>query len=56
MVGVGRDILGEEEDDEPKPRVLTKEEAKAKRREMANKIGYWSATARKREQIYGSNG
>jgi hypothetical protein len=49
-------VFGEEEEDEPKPRVLTKEEAKfEKRKEMANKVGYWSAGAQKREQVYQSN-
>lgn len=56
LAGVDPAVLGEEEDDEPKPRILSKEEAKAeKQREMANKIGYWSTAAQKREQIYGSN-
>jgi hypothetical protein len=34
---------------------LMKEETKLeKRTEMANKTGYWSPAAQKREQIYGS--
>ena len=49
-------VLGEGEDDEPKPRVLMKEEAKfEKRKEMVNKVRYWSATAQKREQRYQGN-
>lgn len=49
-------MFGEEEEDEPEPRVLTKEEAKLEKwKEMANKVGYWSATARKSEQVYQSN-
>ena len=56
LAGVEAGVFGEEEEDEPKPRVLTKEEAKfEKRKEMANKVGYWSAGAQKREQIYQSN-
>lgn len=56
LAGVEAGVFGEEDEDEPKPRVLTKEEAKfEKRKEMANKVGYWSAGAQKREQIYQSN-
>jgi hypothetical protein len=56
LAGVAPGVLGAEPEDEPKPRVLTKEEAKFERRkEMANKVGYWSATAQKREQVYQSN-
>jgi hypothetical protein len=56
LAGIDSAVFGEEEDDEPKPRVLTKEEAKFERRkELANKVGYWSPTAQKREQVYQSN-
>jgi hypothetical protein len=56
LAGIGASVFGAEEEDEPKPRVLSKEEAKfEKRKEMANKVGYWSATAQKREQVYQSN-
>jgi hypothetical protein len=56
QAGMDSAVLGEEEDDEPKSRVLTKEEAKFERRkELANKVGYWSPTAQKREQVYQSN-
>ena len=56
LAGMDSAVFGEEEEDEPKPRVLTKEEAKFERRkELANKVGYWSPTAQKREQVYQSN-
>jgi len=56
LAGMDAATFGAEEDDEPKPKLLTKEEAKFERRkELANKVGYWSATAQKREQVYSSN-